>query len=115
MSALTPVLPSPAGMPARADPMMPAMRAERPAPAMRADSAQAVPPVEEGRDPARIRFVDRDGRPVGPPPSFPITLLEAQRQAQSLIPPDRTDRKGMQPGYPARDKGDDPDLIDRKV
>ena len=115
MTALSPVLPSPAGLPARAEPMLPASRAERPAPASPIDSARAVQPVEQGRDPATIRFVDRDGRPVGPPPSFPVTLLEAQRQASLPAPPQPADGQAAWHGYDTSAQAPGSDSFDRRV
>ena len=115
MTALTPVPPASSGMPARAEQMVPASRSDRPAPAARVETAAAPKPVEQGRDPASIRFFDRDGRPVGPPPSFAITLLQAQREAVMPIRTEPQGRPGAGLAYGDAAGSQPPDRFDRRM
>lgn len=73
-----------AGLVARSDGAPPA--ASRPAPAARAETTRAPQPVETAARGLDIRFEDAQGRPVGPPPAFQVSLLAAMREA-ALKPP----------------------------
>lgn len=74
---------------------------------MRAETARAPQPVDAAQRGRDIRFEDRQGRPVGPPPSFQVSLLQAMQEAAldprpnpafaeeaaAFTPPDQVDRK----------------------
>lgn len=96
-----------AGPAARSDGPPPA--ASRPAPALRAETARAPQPVETLGKGLDIRFEDAQGRPVGPPPAFQVSLLAAMHEAAlKPRPPSRS------PAAPAA-AWCDPGRVDRKV
>jgi hypothetical protein len=76
---IAPASPVP-GPAARLDGPLPTA-ASRPAPSARAETARAPQPVESAARGLDIRFEDRQGRPVGPPPAFQISLLAAMQEA----------------------------------
>jgi len=79
-------------------------------PAARTETARAPTPVNGAVRGLDIRFEDRQGRPVGPPPSFQISLLQAMQEAA------REPRTSAAAGF--ADEAPvfaEPDQIDRKV
>ncbi len=48
------------------------MATRPPALAMAVETARAPLPADAAQRPADVRFTDRQGRPVGPPPSFKV-------------------------------------------
>lgn len=97
------------GPSARLDAPVPAA-APRPAPAARTETARAPQPVEGAARGLDIRFEDRQGRPVGPPPAFQVSLLAAMQEA-ARDPRPAASRAGFAPP-------DDPapaDQVDRRV
>lgn len=97
------------GLAARLDGPLPAA-ALRPPPSIRAETARAPQPVETAARGLDIRFEDRQGRPVGPPPAFQVSLLAAMQEA-ARDPRPVASRAGFEPP-------DDPapaDQVDRRV
>jgi len=116
MSAITPVLPLSPGLMTRVEAPAPGPGIAPPATAARVETARAVMPVAGGREPADLRFVDRDGRPVGPPPAFQVSVLEARRQAAlQPIPPRTPSRDGDNAPFAPLDLGSPAEQVDRKL
>ncbi len=98
--------PAPVAGPApRAEAPPPA--AQRPAPAARAETVRAPQPVETAARGLEIRLEDAQGRPVGPPPAFRVSLLAAMQEA--ALQPRKPGREAPVPG------GSDPGQVDLKV
>jgi hypothetical protein len=106
MSALL-TAPAPVAAPPLRGDGVPPQSASRPAPAVRPESPRAPQPVESAPRGLEIRFEDSQGRPVGPPPAFKVSLLAAIREA-ALQP-----RKPAPPAAPAH--APEPAQVDRKV
>jgi hypothetical protein len=116
MSAIPSVSAPQAGAPARSDLALSPLAVARPAVAARLETARAVLPVDGAPAAADVRFADRQGRPVGPPPAFQVSLLEARREAAMNPPTARS--PGMAEGETGFDRpaaDNPPEQVDRKV
>jgi hypothetical protein len=103
--------PAPVSAPsARTDGPVPLAPGLRIAPATRLETARAPQPVDAAARGLDIRFEDRQGRPVGPPPSFQVSLLQAMQEA-ALDPRPSPATAFAEEGAPFAP----PDLVDRKV
>jgi len=116
MSGIQSVPPPVQGPSARTD--LPAALATgtRSPPAARLETARAVLPVDGAPRAVDVQFTDRQGRPVGPPPAFQVSLLEARREV--AMQPITSRAPGMAEvdgGFapPAADSV--PEQVDRKV
>lgn len=107
MSALLSAAPPVTGAQARADPPPPA--AARPPPAVRTETARAVQPAESAGRGLDIRFEDARGRPVGPPPAFQVSLLQAMQESALSRRPAAPGLAEPAPDWPG------PGQVDRKV
>jgi hypothetical protein len=110
MSGILAVSPPVSPGPQRAEGPATAMAMAPVQPVTRTETVRAPMPVDAATRGLDIRFEDRQGRPVGPPPSFQISLLQAMQEA-ALEP-----RSGAATAF-----ADEsavfaaPDQIDRKV
>lgn len=113
--SLTFSAPPPAPAPAsRADGPVSPVQPARAVPAVRTETARAPQPAQAPGKGLNLRFQDSAGRPVGPPPAFQVSLLQAMREA--ALAPERA------PGDPQpasvfdpAGAGFPPAMIDRKV
>jgi hypothetical protein len=69
------------GPSSRSDGPAPLAASPRPVAAARDETARAPKPVDAAARGLDIRFEDRQGRPVGPPPAFQVSLLQAMQEA----------------------------------
>lgn len=111
MSTILAVPPPAPGPSFRADGGQPQAGAVRSPPPQRAETARAPQPVESAGQGREIRLSDRDGRPVGPPPAFRVTLLQVLREA--AMEPARATTPADGFAGPATEP--EPALFDRKV
>lgn len=106
---VTLVAPPSPGQGARADGPVPLAAASRPAAATRAETARAPQPVGPTARGLDIRYEDERGRPVGPPPAFQVSLLQAMQEV-ALAP-----RKPAPGGEDAFAPPGAVRMVDRKV
>lgn len=110
MSGILFAPPPVSGLATRIDAPAPATQAPRVVAAARLETARAPRPPDGAAPGLNLRFEDREGRPVGPPPAFQTTLLQVLREG-ALEPPSARPGTGFAP--PAQEAG--PELVDRKV
>lgn len=113
MSGLLSAPPPVSGPAVRAEPIAPSTQAPRVALAARPETARAARPPEGAAPGLNLRFEDREGRPVGPPPAFQTTLLQALHEGALDPPAPRAGEGGAGFGAPPAEAR--PGLVDRKV
>ena len=116
MSGIQSVPPPAQGPSARID--LPAALATgtRSPPAARLETARAVLPVDGAPRAVEVQFPDRQGRPVGPPPAFQVSLLEARREV--AMQPITSRAPGMaerEASFVPQSTDSEPEQVDRKV
>lgn len=109
--APTPV-PGPAS---RTDTFAPVAQTPRITLATRTETARAPRPPDGAGPGLNLRFEDREGRPLGPPPAFQTTLLQALREGALEPPPPRSAESVGASGFAQPVPEAAPELVDRKV